>query len=273
MLLSALQATTPIGSNHTLTAHVNVDPGTGPVNAPNGIVITFSLTNAGGATATFVGPSSCATQGGTGSCSVVISSPTDGSTSIHAATNVTVGGVSLTRATGDGLSTGSPDASKAWVRSAGQIARPDTSCSAFSGSFAPTLGQISYRVSGLKIGQGITPGVFFFYTRITTTQPNQVVTVTQSNTSTNGTPNFGILNGQAWLYPLSCASHTVGSTSGPNGENASFTVPVPGTYVVGIKYQTKTIAGAPAPVPADITFNFNTSLGGSTGGSVLLKKS
>ena len=34
-----------------------------------------------------------------------------------------------------------------------------------------------------------------------------------------------------------------------------------------------TIAGAPAPVPADITYNFSTSLGGSTGASVLLKKS
>jgi hypothetical protein len=127
-------------------------------------------------------------------------------------------------------------------------------------------------VSGGKIGQGINPGVFFFYTKITTTTANQVVTVTETNTSTNSTPNFGILNGQAWLYPADCSSHTSGAVSGPNGENASYTVPTPGTYIIGIKYQTKTIAGAPAPVPANITFNFATSLGGSTGASVLLKK-
>ena len=154
----------------------------------------------------------------------------------------------------------------------GIIAPTQTSCSDFTGGTASILGQVNYSVSGGKIGQGINPGVFFFYTKITTSSPNQVVTVTETNTSTNGTPNFGILNGQAWLYPASCASHTVGSTSGPNGENASFTVAVPGTYVIGIKYQTKTIAGAPAPVPADVTYNFNTSLGGSTGASVLLKK-
>ena len=101
---------------------------------------------------------------------------------------------------------------------------------------------------------------------------NQVVTVIQSNTSTNSTPLFGILNGQAWLYPADCSSHTSGTVTGPNNSGASFTIPTPGTYIIGIKYQTKTIAGAPAPVPADITYNFTTSLGGSTGASVLLKK-
>ena len=127
-------------------------------------------------------------------------------------------------------------------------------------------------MSGGKIGQGINPGVFFFYTKITTTTPGQVVTVTESNTSTNNTPNFGILQGQAWLWSGDCSSKIVGTTSGPNGENASFTVPVPGNYIIGVKYQTKTIAGAPAPVPANITFNFATSLGGGTGASVDLKK-
>jgi len=107
-------ATNPVGTNHTLTGHVNVNPGTGFVNAPDGTVINFSLTNAGGATAVFVGPSSCTTAGGTGSCTVVISSPTAGTTTIHASTTVSVGGVSLTRATADGLPGDSPDATKTW---------------------------------------------------------------------------------------------------------------------------------------------------------------
>ena len=46
----------------------------------------------------------------------------------------------------------------------------------------------------------------------------------------------------------------------------------PGTYHIGIKYSTKSIAGTIAPVPSDITYNFATSLGGQTGASVLLKK-
>jgi hypothetical protein len=85
------------------------------VNAPDGTVINYSLTNSGGATAVFVGPSTCTTAGGTGSCTVVISSPTAGSTTIHAATTVVVGGVSLVRATGDSRPGDSPDAVKNWI--------------------------------------------------------------------------------------------------------------------------------------------------------------
>jgi len=154
----------------------------------------------------------------------------------------------------------------------GIIAPTQTTCQDYTGGTAQTLGQVNYSVVGGKIGQGINPGVFFYYTKITTTTVNQVVTVSQSNTSTNNTPLFGILNGQAWLYPADCSSHTSGTVTGPNGSGASYTIPTPGTYIIGIKYQTKTIAGAPAPLPADITYKFTTSLGGSTGASVLLKK-
>jgi hypothetical protein len=108
-------ATNPVGTNHTLTVHVNVNGGSGFVNAPDGTVISASLTNSGGATAAFVGPSGCTTSGGTGSCTVVISSPTVGTTTIHATTAVSVGGVSLTRATGDSHPGDSPDALKTWI--------------------------------------------------------------------------------------------------------------------------------------------------------------
>jgi hypothetical protein len=108
-------ATNPVGTNHVLTLHVNVNPGTGFVNAPDGTTITASLTNSGGATATFVGPSSCTTSGGTGSCTVTISSPTAGTTTIHGTTTVSVGGVSLTRSTGDSNAGDSADATKLWV--------------------------------------------------------------------------------------------------------------------------------------------------------------
>jgi hypothetical protein len=154
----------------------------------------------------------------------------------------------------------------------GLIAPTQTTCDDVLNGTAAVLGQVNYPLSGGKIGQGINPGVFFFYSKITTTIPNQVVTVSQTNTSTNNTPLFGILNGQAWLWSGDCSSKIVGTTTGSNDSGASFTVKTPGSYIIGIKYQTKTIAGAPAPVPADITYNFSTSLGGQTGASVLLKK-
>jgi hypothetical protein len=43
--------------------------------------------------------------------------------------------------------------------------------------------------------QSINPGVFFYWTNITTTVPNQVVTVTQTNNSTNNTALFTVHQG------------------------------------------------------------------------------
>jgi len=183
-----------------------------------------------------------------------------------------VAGVSLTRATGDTHAGDSPDATKTWIPPGGLIAPTQTTCNDVLNGTAQTLGQVNYSVTGGKIGQGINPGVFFYYAQITTTVPNQVVTVTQSNNSTNNAALFGILNGQAWLWSGDCSSKIVGTVTGPNDSGATFTVPTPGNYIIGIKYQTKSIAGTTAPVPADITYTFTSSLGATTTAKVLLHK-
>jgi uncharacterized repeat protein (TIGR01451 family) len=110
-------AINPVSTNHTLTGHVNVNAGSGFANAAAGTVITFSLTNSGGATAAFVGPNTCNTVGTTGSCTVVISSSTAGSTTVKATTTVSVGGLQLTRTTGDAKAGDSADANKLWAGS------------------------------------------------------------------------------------------------------------------------------------------------------------
>jgi uncharacterized repeat protein (TIGR01451 family) len=110
--ISPATAINRISTNHTLTAHVNVNTGSGGfVNAPNGTVITFTLSGAG----SFVGPSTCTTAGGTGSCTVTISSATPGSSTVRAKTDVVVGGVTLHRESGDGKSGDSGDAAKLWA--------------------------------------------------------------------------------------------------------------------------------------------------------------
>jgi uncharacterized repeat protein (TIGR01451 family) len=114
--ISPRTATNPVSTNHTLTGHVNVNTGSGVFgNAPDGTTINFSLTNSGGATASFVGPSSCNTSGGTGSCDVVISSSTSGTTTIKASTDVIVEGVMLHRETSDTKAGDGADASKLWA--------------------------------------------------------------------------------------------------------------------------------------------------------------
>src|SRR5262249_14899158 len=83
--ISPATATNPTGTNHTLTGHVNVNPGTGFVNAPDGTVITFAIISGPG---NFVGSNTCATTGGTGSCTAVITSAATGTTVVRASTTV-----------------------------------------------------------------------------------------------------------------------------------------------------------------------------------------
>src|SRR5262249_2564777 len=79
--ISSATATNVGGTNHTLTGHVNVNAGTGFVNAPDGTVISFAILPGPGS---FVGgTSTCTTSGGTGSCTVAITSTTPGTTIVR----------------------------------------------------------------------------------------------------------------------------------------------------------------------------------------------
>src|SRR3954454_1142987 len=135
--ISPLQATNPVGTNHTLTGHVNVNSGAGFVNAPDGTLITFSIQSGPGV---FVGGvNTCNTAGGTGSCTVQITSGTPGTTVVRAATDVTVAGVSLHRATADGLPGDSADAHKDWVNARISIAPSATNEVGHAHTFTVTL--------------------------------------------------------------------------------------------------------------------------------------
>jgi hypothetical protein len=154
----------------------------------------------------------------------------------------------------------------------GQITPTQVDCTLFNSGTAPTLPGVFYSLTGSgKIGQGINPGVFFFWTHITTTTANQVVTVTQSNNSTNNAALFQV--SQSWdrLYTGDCVSWTTGTLIN-NSSGASFTVKTPGDYIIGIKYDVKSIAGTTGPVPPNIKYTFSTSLGGTTGATVNLNK-
>jgi hypothetical protein len=268
--LSPLTATNAVRANHTLTAHVEADDGTGSVPAP-GTTVIFSLTGPGA----FVpaGANTCTTNP-SGNCKVVVSSATQGTTTIHASADVQVGGVFgglvVHRETGDSNAGDGPDAVKQWIIPVALVAQAQATCNDVLVGAAATLAEIDYTAGKGKINQGIDPAAFFFYARITTTRPNQVVTVSQSNDSTNDAELFP-LTGQPLLWSADCSSSSAGlKTAAASG--ASFTVPVPGNYVLALKYQTKPVARSATPVPADITYSFATSLGGNTGALVLFNQ-
>ncbi|MEA3377185.1 MAG: hypothetical protein U9R72_13425, partial [Chloroflexota bacterium] len=111
--LSPLEAVNLVGDPHTITATVQVDDGSGSgwTDAPDGTLVTFTLpTNT--ANADFVGESTCETVDG--QCSIQINADEPGEVEIHAATDVSVGGLMLHRETdGEGDNTG--DASKTYA--------------------------------------------------------------------------------------------------------------------------------------------------------------
>jgi uncharacterized repeat protein (TIGR01451 family) len=133
--ITPASAVNPISTNHTLTGHVNVNDGSGFVNAPNGTTISFTIISGPGG-----GQGSCTTSGGTGSCSVVITSATPGTTTIRASTSVTVAGVTLSRASGDGKTGDSADATKLWATpSIGIVKQPKSQTVAAGGTATFTI--------------------------------------------------------------------------------------------------------------------------------------
>ncbi len=113
--LSPLTKQNLVGTNHTITASVFEDPGTGAVLAGN-VLVTFSIQSGPGS---FVSGNTCITSNvagpGFGTCTIQITSMNAGTTVVRATISVTVSGVPLTRTTNDNVSKDSVDAQKIWL--------------------------------------------------------------------------------------------------------------------------------------------------------------
>ncbi len=200
IVLSPLTATNNVNQPHTITATVTQDPGTGSVPAV-GVLVTFSLLN-NTAGAAFVGGNTCTTNA-SGQCSVQINSATPGSVDIHAATTFSVGGVSLTRASGDGLSGDSANANKVYVAGKITIVKDAQPNDLIDFPFSGGLGAFSLDddqgvfgennvLSNTKASGFIAPGNY----TVTETEPNSFWTfggVTCVNTG-DQTPYTNITN-------------------------------------------------------------------------------
>jgi hypothetical protein len=108
------KATNPVGASHTLHCHINVNG----ANAPDGTVCTVTVISGAATPKT----QSCKTgepvppqTSGNGTCDVKITSSTAGENEIQASTKVEVGGVELTRETGDKIPGDSENAHKTFA--------------------------------------------------------------------------------------------------------------------------------------------------------------
>src|SRR5438093_466513 len=99
----------------TATVLQNAGLGAGFVAAPNGTLVTEIGRASCRERARIVGGNTCTISNGLGTCTVTITSPTAGTVSIHATTTFSVGGVSVTRATGDSHTCDGRDVTKVFV--------------------------------------------------------------------------------------------------------------------------------------------------------------
>jgi uncharacterized repeat protein (TIGR01451 family) len=260
-------ATNEVGSPHVLTAHVNVNDGTGFGNAPAGTTINFTKVSGPGA----LSAASCLTVLATGSCQVTLTSSTAGVTTINAATDVTVRGLPLHRATGDAHADDSANAQKTFVDANIQI-NPPSAINPVSTNHvftahvnvndgtgfanAPNGTQISFTIDS-------GPGSF------TTTNPCTTAggTGSCSITLTSATPGTSVVSAHVTVVVggLSLTRHTngTGSNSGAatklfaddtvrtdilNAADGVVTTVVAGTIVHDKVFVAKT-AATPAAVP------------------------
>jgi hypothetical protein len=142
-----------------------------------------------------------------------------------------------------------------------KITPTGTTCQQYQSGTAATLGQVLYTVAkGNKIG-AVSPGVFFYYTRVSGSA-GDTVTITQSHTGT--APTIPIQMKQVLLFSdPGCATLKWRSLTVNADGTASGVLPSAGNFIVSVKYDTSSLKGKPVPVPATSTYTFGTNLNGT----------
>jgi len=116
--------------------------------------------------------------------------------------------------------------------------------------------------------------VFFYWVKVTVPAGNQSFTITQTITTGNFTGVFNFASGSS-VFNSSCnsVSDTITQNTTTGAVTVQFNAATAGTYIIGIKYDSKSIVGLPAPSPGTtVHYNFaTTGVPGSTSGLDLIK--
>ena len=130
---------------------------------------------------------------------------------------------------------------------------------------ADTLDHLNYSVSNGKISQNVTPGVFFYWVFVTVPAGNNSFTIDETITTGNFSTPF-LLGGGSNVFNSSCGSvsETITQNTTTGTVSVSFNAPVAGTYIISLKYNSKSIAGALAPSPGT-TVHYDFQISGDPG--------
>jgi hypothetical protein len=122
-----------------------------------------------------------------------------------------------------------------------------TTCQAYTGNTATSLGNVVYTLKGTAINS-VSPGVFFYYGTISGTA-GQTVTIKETPNPAN-VPLIPIQHGQVILYDTSCnvvKGGLVGESD--TGGVLTGTLPSTGIFIISVKYSPSDLKGQSLPQP------------------------
>jgi hypothetical protein len=151
-----------------------------------------------------------------------------------------------------------------------QITPTGTTCTQFRDGTAQTLSSVNYKVSNGVISN-VSPGVFFYWVKVTVPAGTNIFTITQTITTGNFNTFFALAAGSD-VFDSNCNSVHPTITQNGNTTTVKWSASTAGTYFFGIKYSANSVVGSPAPSPGTtVHYNFaTTGVPGSTSGLDLI---
>jgi hypothetical protein len=163
-----------------------------------------------------------------------------------------------------------------------KITPTQTTCQQFKDGTAGTLSQLDYSVKNGKINQ-VSPGVFFYWIKVTAVAGSNTFHIVQDTPgATNTFDNFFAVAAGSKVFNSNCVAVSPAATitqsslsTAPNTTTITFNASSgAGTYFIGIKYDSGSVKGLPAPTYDPVSYSFTTTEAGasSTQGLLLKKK-
>jgi hypothetical protein len=142
----------------------------------------------------------------------------------------------------------------------GKISPTGTTCQQYAAGTAPVLGQLQYTTTkGGGSINAVSPGVFFYWTKVSGTQGDDVDITQEDNSTAQPIP---IQQKQVVLYDASEANlckvvKWTPTVNNPVG-TATGKLPSSGDFIIGVKYNSSALKGGTVPVPSPATYSFGT---------------
>jgi len=154
------------------------------------------------------------------------------------------------------------------VPEVGRITPTGTTCQQYrddsEATPVPLLSELLYTTKGVapavKIN-AVSPGVFFYYTKVSGTD-GQLVSMIQENDATTA-PAIPINQGQVVLYDATTCKVVKWTVNLVGVGEATGTLPKDGDFIIGVKYSPSSLKGQAAPNPTTVTYTFGAELNGA----------